>query len=91
MARRAIGKGRPFPAIAIAKARAGESAGIGAAIAHQVHGAIGFTLEHSLHFSTKRLWSWRDEFGNEHEWNTYFGRHLLREGPDRLWPEITLV
>jgi acyl-CoA dehydrogenase len=91
MARHGIGEGRPFPKVAIAKARAGESAGIGASIAHQVHGAIGFTLEHSLHFSTKRLWSWRDEFGSEHEWNVDFGRHLLEAGPERLWSEMTLV
>ena len=43
----------------------GEAAGIGAAIAHQMHGAIGFTQEHQLHYLTRRLWSWRDEFGNE--------------------------
>lgn len=91
MARQALGRGRPLPTVAIAKARAGEAAGAAAAIAHQVHGAIGFTLEHSLHFSTKRLWSWRDEFGSEHEWNTVFGRHLLDAGADRLWSEITLV
>ncbi len=67
--------------IAAAKARCGEAAGIGAAIAHQVHGAIGFTHEHSLHFLTKRLWSWRDEFGNEAEWNQFTGRHMAKAGP----------
>ena len=55
--------------IAAAKVRTGEAASISAAIAHQVHGAIGFTHEHSLHFFTKRLWSWRDEFGSEAEWS----------------------
>jgi acyl-CoA dehydrogenase len=75
--------------IAAAKARTGEAAGQGAAIAHQVHGAIGFTYEHSLHFFTKRLWSWRDEFGNEAEWNLYVGRHMAKAGADRLWAEIT--
>jgi acyl-CoA dehydrogenase len=78
----------PLP-IAAAKARAGEAAGIGAAIAHQVHGAIGFTFEHSLHFLTRRLWSWRDEFGNEAEWNRLVGRHMARAGADRLWADIT--
>jgi acyl-CoA dehydrogenase len=91
MARHALAEGRPFPTVAIAKARAGEAVGVGAAIAHQVHGAMGFTMEHSLHFSTKRLWSWREEFGNEHEWNAEFGRHILDAGADRLWSEITLV
>lgn len=42
--------------IAAAKSRTGEAAGIGAAIAHQVHGAIGFTFEHNLQFLTRRLW-----------------------------------
>ena len=46
--------GRLF-AIAAAKIRAGEAAGAGAAIAHQVHGAMGFTREYSLHHSTRRL------------------------------------
>jgi alkylation response protein AidB-like acyl-CoA dehydrogenase len=75
--------------IAAAKARCGEAAGIGAAIAHQVHGAIGFTHEHSLHFLTRRLWSWRDEFGNETEWNQVTGHHMAKAGPNRYWAEIT--
>ena len=70
--------------IAAAKARCGEAAGIGAAIAHQVHGAIGFTHEHSLHFLTKRLWSWRDEFGNETVWNRFTGHHMAKAGPARV-------
>jgi acyl-CoA dehydrogenase len=78
----------PLP-IAAAKARCGEAAGAGAAIAHQVHGAIGFTHEHTLHFFTKRLWSWRDEFGNETVWNRFLGRHMAKAGPARYWAEIT--
>lgn len=75
--------------IAAAKARAGEAAGIAAGIAHQIHGAIGFTYEHSLHFLTKRLWSWRDEWGSETVWSARLGAHLARTGADRLWAEIT--
>jgi acyl-CoA dehydrogenase len=81
--------GLPILPIAAAKARTGEAAGIGAAIAHQVHGAIGFTFEHSLHFLTRRLWSWRDEFGNETEWNRLVGRHMAKTGADRLWFALT--
>ena len=84
----AMGDGVRLLPIAAAKARAGEAAGIGAGIAHQVHGAIGFTFEHSLHFVPKRLWSWRDEFGNEAEWNRLIGRHMASAGADRLWAEI---
>ena len=78
-------------AIASAKVRAGEAAGIGAAIAHQVHGAIGFTAEYGLQLSTRRLWSWRDEFGNEAEWAALIGRHAAAQGADRLWETITAI
>ncbi len=77
------------PEIAIGKVRAGEAAGTGAAIAHQVHGAMGFTYEHSLHHATRRLWSWREEFGNETVWATRLGLMVAAEGADRLWPFIT--
>lgn len=75
--------------IAAAKIRAGEAAGIGAAIAHQVHGAIGITAEHSLHVFTKRLWAWRDEFGSERAWSLYLGRLALAAGADGFWPFVT--
>jgi acyl-CoA dehydrogenase len=61
-------------------------------LAHQVHGAIGTTLEHGLHRRTMNLWAWRDDAGNEFEhasaiaapdvaedlWN-----HLVPTGADR--------
>jgi acyl-CoA dehydrogenase len=75
--------------IAAGKARAGEAAGIAAAIAHQVHGAIGFTLEHNLQFLTRRLWSWRDEFGKDAVWQRLLGRHMAQVGANVLWAEIT--
>jgi acyl-CoA dehydrogenase len=76
-------------AIAVAKARTSEAAGSVARIAHQVHGAIGFTLEHDLRLSTTRLWAWRDEDGSEAHWHTVIARHVLAEGPDGLWPLLT--
>lgn len=72
-------------AIAVAKARVGEAAGRGAEIAHQVHGAMGFTHEHSLHWSTRRLWAWRDEFGADAWWQMQLGRASAAVGPDALW------
>lgn len=76
-------------AVAAAKARAGEAAGLVARIAHQVHGAIGFTREHDLRLLTTRLWSWRDEDGSEAYWHDRIGRLVLDAGPDSLWPLIT--
>ncbi len=75
--------------VAIAKVRGGEAAGTGSAIAHQVHGAMGFTYEHSLHHATRRLWAWREEFGNEAVWAQRLGRMVAAHGADQLWPFIT--
>jgi acyl-CoA dehydrogenase len=80
---------RDVPAVAAAKIRAGEAAGIGASIAHQVHGAIGYAAEHRLHLFTTRLWSWRDEFGSERYWSRELGQRALRA--DGLWDFVTAV
>lgn len=73
----------------IAKVRAGEAAGVAASIAHQVHGAIGITKEHSLHFATRRLYSWRAEFGPEMYWAEKLGRAACSAGADAYWPSVT--
>ena len=74
---------------AVAKVRTGEAAGKAAAIAHQVHGAIGFTERHPLHESTRRLWAWRDEYGAESEWAERLGSIVGGCGPENLWPILT--
>jgi acyl-CoA dehydrogenase len=74
---------------AVAKIRTGEASGLGAGIAHQCHGAIGFTYEHTLHFVTRRLWSWRAEFGAEAYWAASLGREVAARGADALWPHLT--
>jgi acyl-CoA dehydrogenase len=76
-------------AVAAAKARTGEAAGAVARIAHQVHGAIGFTREHDLRLVTTRLWAWRDEDGSDAQWNAEVGAAALAAGPDGLWPLVT--
>ncbi len=78
-----------FFAAAIAKIRAGEAAGRSSDIAHQVHGAIGFTHEHRLHHLTRRLWSWRDEFGVESEWSIELGRRIAAQGAEAFWPLLS--
>jgi acyl-CoA dehydrogenase len=76
--------------VAVAKSRIGEAAGKVAEIAHQVHGAIGFTHEHRLHHLTRRLWSWRDEYGVESDWAMELGRMVASHGADGLWPLLTV-
>jgi acyl-CoA dehydrogenase len=77
-----------FLEAASAKIRSAEAATEGAAIAHQVLGAIGFTDEHVLHRFTLRLLSWRDDFGNESYWAAELGRHVARRGADEFWPLV---
>jgi len=77
--------------IATAKTRLEEAVNNGAAVAHQVHGAMGFTYEHSLHHVTRRLWAWRDEFGSDVVWARRLGEEVLSWGADELWPRITAV
>ncbi|RTL66719.1 MAG: acyl-CoA dehydrogenase [Hyphomicrobiales bacterium] len=79
------------PLLWMAKALASESAGHIAAVSHQVHGAIGFTREYRLQPLTRRLWSWREECGNEAYWYGKLGGLVMRQGADELWPWLTRV
>ena len=74
--------------MAVAKIRASEAASIVASIAHQTHGAMGHSSEHALHFVTRRLWSWRAEFGSENYWAEALGRSLASHGGAALWPYL---
>jgi acyl-CoA dehydrogenase len=74
------GAGEGVSAVVAAKAQASSGAGVVAAIAHQLHGAIGTTEEHRLRLTTTRLWSWRDEDGSEAACFAELGRAALAAG-----------
>lgn len=78
----------PFE-IAAAKVRAGESAQLACGIAHRVHAAMGFSHEYPLHRSTRRLWSWQEEFGSSEEWAAWIGAQVCAAGGGALWPMLT--
>ena len=71
-----------------AKIRCSEAAEKGGGIAHQVHGAIGFTIEHILHRYSLRALSWRDDFGSESYWAVELGKLVANKGADELWPLV---
>jgi alkylation response protein AidB-like acyl-CoA dehydrogenase len=71
-----------------AKIRCSEAAEKGGGIAHQVHGAIGFTIEHILHRYSLRALSWRDDFGSESYWAVELGKRIAARGADELWPLV---
>ena len=73
---------------AAARIRSAEAATEGTAIAHQVHGAIGYTTEHILHRFTRLLLTWRDDFGNESQWAVDLGNRVAAAGADELWPLV---
>jgi acyl-CoA dehydrogenase len=75
--------------IAAAKVCTAEAAGTAAGIAHAVHGAIGFTHEHTLHLLTRRLWAWRSEYGSLTHWSQRLGTAACAGGAAALWPAIT--
>ncbi|MEY4952068.1 MAG: hypothetical protein RL299_492 [Pseudomonadota bacterium] len=75
--------------VAAGSLRAREAAGNGAAIATQMHGAIGFTREHRLHLFTTSLWTWRDEFGGQVSWARLLGQAALEAGEAGYWPMVT--
>jgi acyl-CoA dehydrogenase len=77
-----------FLEAAAAKIRCAEAAEKGAAIAHQVHGAIGFTVEHVLHRFSLRALAWRDDFGSETYWAVELGKRVAARGADELWPLV---
>lgn len=74
---------------AVAKLSAGEAVAICAGIAHQVHGAIGFTYEYPLNFATRRAWSWREQAGTDASWANRIGQAAMAAGKDRFWERLT--
>ena len=75
--------------IAAAKLRANRAVGVVTAIAHQVHGAIGFTEEYELHHVTIPLMRWRGTHGNDAHWAQILGRQVAGFGGRGLWEAMT--
>jgi acyl-CoA dehydrogenase len=76
-------------AVAVAKVHAARAAGVSSRAAHQVHGAIGFTLDHQLRHFTLRALAWRNEFGDQRSWEYRIGRIALTAGAEGIWKLVT--
>jgi acyl-CoA dehydrogenase len=70
--------------IASAKLLADDAARVATRAAHQAHGAIGMTQEYALHQLSRRLWSWRAEYGDA-TWPERLGRAVVAHGADELY------
>lgn len=86
---RAASRGEARFEIAAAKLRANLAVGPATAIGHAVHGAIGFTREYRLNRLTRRLWSWRGEYGGDRHWALELGGDVAAHGAGAFWPRMT--
>lgn len=65
-------------AVTVAKVAVGRAVTPVTTIAHQLHGAIGVTIEHQLWSATMRARSWSDEFGSTAGYARRLGRWALQ-------------
>ena len=73
-------------AVTVAKVTLGQVVPVVNAIAHQLHGAVGVTLEHRLWMSTMRARSWMDEFGTTSQYARRLGAIAMHaRGDDAFW------
>jgi acyl-CoA dehydrogenase len=87
-AARAAERGDARFEIAAAKLLANRAALTATRAAHQAHGAMGMTREYPLHHLSRRLWSWRSEYGDDRFWSARLGAAAARAGADLLYPAI---
>ncbi|MGD1238707.1 acyl-CoA dehydrogenase family protein [Mycobacterium seoulense] len=72
--------GRASLEIVATKAVANRNAALAARAAHQAHGAIGMTREYPLQLLTRRLQTWRGDFGDETSLNLRLGTAIASRG-----------
>jgi len=74
--------------VCAARTLAGDAAIVGARTAHQVHGAIGVTMEYPLQRFTRRLWEWEASDGTAARWARRLGANAVTD-PMGAWQLIT--
>jgi len=77
--------------VAAARARLGEASDRAIEVGHQVHGALGFSRDYALNYRTRRLMSWRDEYGGVGFWRARLARMFAGLSRDAFWPAVSGV
>ena len=77
-------------AVSAAKSQSSRAATVVARHCHQMHGAIGMTLDHTLRHFTMPALAWRSEYGNQNYWDERIGR-LAVAGDVGPWDLLTAV
>jgi acyl-CoA dehydrogenase len=86
---RALTRGDAAFEIAAARVVVDDAIAVGTRAAHQAHGAMGVTREYALHQLTRRLWSWRHEWGTTNQWRRELGHAVATTGADQLYALVT--
>lgn len=76
---------------AAAKSRTSEAVRRLTDCAHEIVGAMGYSMEYPLQRLTRRLWAWRDEDGSEARWNRLLGAELARRGGADAWAFLSAL
>ena len=69
-------------AVAVARSVLGVSSDVVVRNAHQVHGAIGTTLEHPLQELTRPVLAWRSDYGSVRHWDRRVAEIVALAGTD---------
>jgi acyl-CoA dehydrogenase len=77
-----------FALVAAARTLSGNAAMTAGRTAHQVHGAIGVTMEYALQRFTRRLWEWSAADGTSARWASRLGAQAVC-GDLAAWQLIT--
>ncbi|EQA98448.1 acyl-CoA dehydrogenase family protein [Sphingobium baderi] len=74
---------------AAARSRLGDAADAAILITHQVHGAMGFSLEYALNSRTRRLMAWRDDYGSVLHWRRALAGNFAGLTRETFWPAVS--
>lgn len=88
VALRSVAAGGGSDEVAAARIVVDDAITVGTRAAHQAHGAMGVTREYQLHQLTRRLWSWRHEWGTTRTWRRRLGTSAFGRDADDLFEMI---
>jgi alkylation response protein AidB-like acyl-CoA dehydrogenase len=75
--------------VAVARSVCGHAGSTVVRNAHQVHGAIGTTMEHVLHRVTMPILAWTNDFGSVVEWDALIEQIARDAGDAGLWELVS--
>lgn len=75
--------------VAAARSRLGDASDAAIAIGHQVHGAMGFSMEYALNHRTRRLMAWRNDFGSVAFWRRSLAENFTTCSREQFWPAVS--